>query len=41
MLARANKRVQADTAGAAGVAAKIGYVTRLDLGPISGKSRRG
>jgi hypothetical protein len=40
---RANKRVQsdADAAVAAGNRAKIGYVTRLDLGPISVNSRRG
>jgi hypothetical protein len=32
---------QSDAAVAARIAAKIGYVTRLDFGPISGKSRRG
>jgi hypothetical protein len=36
-----NKRVQSDAAAAAGIGAKIGYVTRVDLKPISGKSRRG
>ncbi len=35
-----NKRVQSDAAAAAGIAAKIGYVTRLEVKPISGKSRR-
>jgi hypothetical protein len=33
--------VQADAAGAAGVAAEIGYVTHFELKPISEKSRRG
>jgi hypothetical protein len=33
--------VQSDAAAAAGIAAKIGYVTRLDLRPISVNSRRG
>ncbi len=36
-----NKRVQSDAAAAASVAAKIGYVTRLELRPISENSRRG
>ena len=36
-----NKRVQADAAVAAGIAAKIGYVTRLELNPIPVNSRRG
>jgi hypothetical protein len=34
-------RNQSDAAAAAGTAAKIGYVTRLDLRPISVNSRRG
>jgi hypothetical protein len=38
---QSNKRVQADAAVAAGVAAKIGYVTRLEWKPISVNSRRG
>jgi hypothetical protein len=33
--------VQSDAAVAAGVAAKIGNVTRLEWKPISEKSRRG
>jgi hypothetical protein len=36
-----NKRVQSDAAVAAGVTAKIGYVTRLEVSPISVNSRRG
>jgi hypothetical protein len=38
---QANKRVQSDAASRSGIGAKIGYVTRLDLRPISEKSRRG
>jgi hypothetical protein len=37
----ANKRVQSDAAAAAGNRAQLGYVTRLELKPISGKTRRG
>jgi hypothetical protein len=33
--------VQADTAVAATIGAKIGYVTHFELKPISVKSRRG
>jgi hypothetical protein len=33
--------VQADTAAAATISAKIGYVTRLELKPASEKTRRG
>jgi hypothetical protein len=36
-----NKRVQADTAVAVRIGAKIGYVTRLELKRTSEKSRRG
>ncbi|MBN1427709.1 MAG: hypothetical protein JXB07_04935 [Anaerolineae bacterium] len=36
-----NKRVQSDAAVAACIAAKIGYVTRLEWKPISVNSRRG
>jgi hypothetical protein len=38
---RANKRVQSDAASRSGIGAKFGYVTRLELGPISVTSRRG
>jgi len=38
---RANKRVQSDAAAAAGIGAKIGYVTCFELKHTSGKSRRG
>jgi hypothetical protein len=36
-----NKRVQADTAAAAGIGAKIGYVTCFELKGTLEKSRRG
>ncbi len=36
-----NKRVQSDAAIAAGIGAKLGYVTRLEEKPISVNSRRG
>jgi hypothetical protein len=39
--AGSNKRVQSDAVAAAGSGARLGYVTRLDLKPISVNSRRG
>ncbi len=41
MLVLPNKRAQSDAAGAAGIGAKVGYVTRLEWRPIPVNSRRG